>query len=60
MKKDYKKMEITRNLQQFYIKKSYFEIKNNVISINLNWSNNYCLYSFQKRFSLNKIVINYL
>ena len=60
MKKDYKKMEITRNLQQFYIKKSYFEIKNNVISINLNQSNNYCLYSFQKRFSLNKIVINYL
>ena len=36
MKKDYKKMEITRNLQQFYIKKTYFEIKNNVISINLN------------------------
>ena len=60
MKKDYKKMEITRDLQQFYIKKSYFEIKNNVISINLNQSNNYCLYSFQKRFSLNKIVINYL
>ena len=31
-----KRMEITSNLQQFYIKKSYFESQNIIISINVN------------------------
>ena len=47
---------ITSNLKLFYIKRSYFESKNNVISINLICCNNHCLYSL-KRFSL---AINYL
>ena len=39
---------------------SYFESKNNIIRINLNYSNNYCLYSSEQRFSLYKIAINHL
>ena len=35
------KMEIIRNLQQFYVKMSYFENENIIISINLNQFNNY-------------------
>ena len=34
-------MEIIRNLQQFYVKMSYFENENVIISINLNKFNNY-------------------
>ena len=50
-------MEIT----SIFIKKAlYFESQNNTISMNLNWSKNYCLYSLKKRFSLQKIAINYL
>ena len=46
MKKEHEKMEII-SYAQFVIlyKKSYFESKNNIISMNLNLSNNYCLYS---------------
>ena len=40
-------MEMTNTLEQFYIKKSYFENKNKTISLNLNWSKNYCLYSLK-------------
>ena len=39
---------------------SYFESKNNIIRINLNYSNNYCLYSSEQRFSLHKIAVNHL
>ena len=44
--KEHEKMEII-SYAQFVIlyKKSYFESKNNIISMNLNLSNNYCLYS---------------
>ena len=36
MKKIIKKMEITSNLLQFYVKRFYFENKNNIISTKLN------------------------
>ena len=37
-------MDKISNLYRVCINKVFFEIKNNIISINLNKSNNYCLY----------------
>ena len=42
-----RKMEIISSLYQFDMKKSYFESKSNIVSINLNYCNSYCLYSLQ-------------
>ena len=50
-------MKTTSNLWRFYIEKYYSESKSNIISINLNQSNNYCICSLKQRFSL---ALNYL
>ena len=49
MKKYNRKMEIISSLYQFDMKKSYFESKSNMVSINLNYCNSYCLYSLQMK-----------
>ena len=40
MEKQHEKIAIISN----FFKKIYFNSKNNIICMNLNWSNNYCLH----------------
>ena len=42
-------MDVVRSLEQFYTKSS-FKSKNNIISINLNQSNNCYLHSLQSKY----------
>ena len=46
------KMERIHKFKQFYVKIFYFENKNNIISINLNQSNNYQSYSLKTNIQL--------
>ena len=42
------KMQMISNLYQYHLK-SYFESKNNIIDMNMKYSNNYCLYSLKTK-----------